>query len=343
MNIWVDIVSPPHALFFNSLLKEFDKEKIHITVRDKAETIGLVNNFGLKGKIVGKDYRNVFKKTINTVFRAYQLHLKVSDFDYTISFENGMSIAVSKFRRKKSILLCDNDLKFIQRTNSFMDIENKIKLMADFIIVPKACYESFCRNVNDKKKIFTYNGFKEDIYIADFKPDLNFKHKIPFEDFIVIRPEALGSLYVIEKQSIVPNLLKKFIKENINVVYLPREKEDFNYSKGLNVFIPDSPLNGLDLCYYSNAILTGSGTMGREAACLGKPAVSFFPGKKLLSVDKELIEKNKMIHSRDPEEIVNYVLSHENRLSKSVNLQRSKNVKMEGVRIIEKIINSNSR
>ena len=60
-------------------------------------------------------------------------------------------------------------------------------------------------------------------------------------------------------------------------------------------------------------------------------------------VDKELIEKNKMIHSRDPEEIVNYVLSHESRLSKSINLQRSKNVKMEGVRIIEKIFNSNSR
>jgi len=40
-----------------------------------------------------------------------------------------------------------------------------------------------------------------------------------------------------------------------------------------------------------------------------KTAVSFFPSKMLLSVDKKLVEDEKIFHSRNPDEIVKYVLS----------------------------------
>jgi len=341
MDIWVDIINPSHALFFNSLLDDFNSDNFFITVRDRAETFGLVKSFGMKGIVIGRDYRDGFNKSLNMIWRTFLLYSKVRAFDYALSFENGMSVAVSKFRGKKSILLCDNDLKFFQKGNFIQDLETKIKSMAEYIIVPKTCYETFKKYVKDKEKIIPYNGFKEDIYIANFDPDPNFKDKIPFKSFVVLRPEALGSFYVDEKQSLVPNLLKLFNRENINVIYLPREKEDFDYAKEFDVYIPINPLNGLDLCYYADVVLTGSGTMAREAACLGKPSVSFFPGKKLLSVDKKLVEEKKMFHSRDPEEITDYVLSNKAKSSGSLDLKRSKNVKKEVKKIIHGIIHEN--
>ena len=45
--------------------------------------------------------------------------------------------------------------------------------------------------------------------------------------------------------------------------------------QNIKIFVPEGPLNGLDVCY-SDAVLTGAGTFAREAAILGTPAISFF-------------------------------------------------------------------
>jgi len=38
MDIWIDIINPSQALFFNSLLKDFHSVNFYITLRDRAET-----------------------------------------------------------------------------------------------------------------------------------------------------------------------------------------------------------------------------------------------------------------------------------------------------------------
>jgi predicted glycosyltransferase len=103
---------------------------------------------------------------------------------------------------------------------------------------------------------------------------------MPFENFITIRPENIFGAYVNSKtKSIVPGLIKKLTQSGFNILYLPRCKEDKKYCESSkNVYIPSMPLLGLDVCYYSQAVLTGAGTFAREAALVGTPAV-FFPGK----------------------------------------------------------------
>lgn len=308
--IWIDLINPSHALFFGALIPELRDHDVSVTLRDRAETVELARSFGINGRVLGTDYRDPIKKTLNMVYRTLDLYANAGPFDCALSFENGMSIFVSKLRRKKSILLCDNDLKFQQMTSGFQDLESRIKMMADYIVVPRACYQNFVRHV-DEERVISYDGYKEDIYIADFTPDPHFFEKIPFDRYVVIRPEALGSFYVKDKQSIVPELLELFRKEQINVIYLPREREDYAYAKGFDeVYIPKNALNGLDLCYYADAVLTGSGTMAREAACMGKRAVSFFPSSVMLSVDKQLMDERRVFHSRNPVEIVDYILSN---------------------------------
>ena len=168
---------------------------------------------------------------------------------------------------------------------------------------------------------------KEDVYISYYVPDNKFNDKIPFVDYVLVRAENIYANYLRNKkvESITPNLLKILTKNEYNVIYLPRYPEDKLYADGLqNIYIPDSPLDGLDLCYFSNGVITGAGTLAREAACLGIPAFSFFAGMKLLAVDKKLITERKVYYSRDPQDLVRELKSTRRTtldLSKSINVR----------------------
>jgi uncharacterized protein len=334
-NIWIDIINPSHALFFNSMLNELSDHNVNITIRDRAETVELCKSFGIDGRVVGADDTHPLKKILFIASRTLSLAVSAPAFDVSMSFENPMSEAISKVRLKPSILFCDNDLKFSQKKNFVQDLESKVKSFADYVIIPQVCFDNFCE-IFDDNKLITYDGCKEDIYIADYKPDPNFLDKVPFENFVIVRPEALASFYVKENKSIVHDLLKAFEKANINVIYLPREKGNISYAEGCKFYKPERALNGLDLCYYADAVLTGSGTLAREAACIGTTSVSFFPSSKLLSVDQQFVDEKKMLHSRDVNEIVDYVLKKSQEPTR--NIERCKSVKKEVVNSIYSIL-----
>ena len=334
--IWIDIINPSNVHYFRSLTPDLSDCEIFVTVRDRAETVKLAKSFWTDGKVVGRDYTGSFKKPANMIIRTLDLAVKAPKFDVAMSFENGMSVSISKIRGKQSILYCDNDLKFDQKKNAVQDLETKIKSLATHIIIPNVCYENF-KKVTDGDKLIQFNGYKEDIYIADYNPDQEFLNRLPFDEFVVVRPEALASFYVKETNSITPELIRLLLDNNINVIYLPREKEDIKYANGVNVFIPKEPLNGLDLCYYANAIVTGSGTFAREAACMGTTSVSFFPSDILLSVDQKLVEEGKIFHSKNSEEIADHIISNYKN-KKELNLERSKKVKKDVVKITNEIL-----
>ncbi len=334
--IWLDIINPSNVPYFKSLTNDLPDCEISVTIRDRAETVSLAKSSWTNGKIVGTDYTGSFKKPANMIIRTLDLAIKAPTFDVAMSFENGMSTLVSKIRGKRSILYCDNDLKFDQKKNAIQDLETKIKSLATNIIVPNVCYENF-KKVVDEDKLISFNGYKEDIYIADYSHDQGFLNKLPFDEFVVVRPEALASFYVKEMKSITPELIKLLLNNNINVIYLPREKEDIKYAEGTNVFVPKEPLNGLDLCYYANAVMTGSGTFAREAACMDTTSVSFFPSNMLLSVDQKLVEEGKILHSKNPEEIIDHVLSNYKK-KKKLDLRRSKKAKNDVVKITRSIL-----
>lgn len=170
--------------------------------------------------------------------------------------------------------------------------------------------EKVKRLIGAKSAILQYHGFKEQVYLADYEPDPDFKNIVPLDDYLLIRPENLKASYVPKNAStLVPELLNRFKEEKI--LYLPRYQEERVYcDKYDNVFMPDNALNGLDACFYSKAVLTGAGTFAREAAMLGVPAVSFFPRDNLLSVDRFLVEHGMMLHTRNIDDIASYIREH---------------------------------
>lgn len=329
MKIWIDITNTPHVNVLLPIIRMLEKEhEIIITARDFSETISILKQKGVKFQSIGKHHgKSRILKVMGMLLRFVSLQLLVPKFDFSLSLGGIYCSAISKFRNKRSIILSDNDI-------SYKGIAYKY---GDHFIFPT--YFDSSKLVSKyrikEEQIYKYNGFKEDIYIADYKTDKNFLNQLPFIDFITIRPENLKASYVPkDSKTIVPELFKVF--NNENVLFLPRYKEERAYAKGYdNIFIPDGPLNGLDVCWHTKAMLTGAGTFAREAALLGTPAVSFFPGKTFLTVDKIMQEKGWEFKSRNVNEIHNYIMNCQKRESQQ---DMSKKVQNKVFKHIENII-----
>ncbi|MCK4333031.1 MAG: DUF354 domain-containing protein, partial [Thermoplasmatales archaeon] len=320
--IWFDFSNTPHVNFLYPIVKMLNENyKIFMSARRFSETTYLIRKrFKLEPLILGKHYgKNKLFKIYGLLYRLIQLSANIPYFDISISCGGFEASLMSTLRRKKSIVFDDNDISPNWLYAPFADFA----FFPAVVPYPKLKKQGFRNN-----RLYQYHGYKEDIYVADYKPSTNFLDNLPFAEFVTIRPENIMANYLNKKAiSIVPDLIKIIQKKGINVLFLPRYNSDRQYVKNFeNVFIPDKPVNGLDVCYYSKAVLTGAGTFAREAACLGTPAISFYSGKKLLSVDKQMIQDGWLFFSRNPQEIAEYLSSA---CRRKPNLSRSKNVQKE--------------
>jgi len=331
MIIWYDITNSPQVHFLlaikNSLGGKYHHDYI-ITTREFAETTYLLrqkkeNNFTIIGTHYGRVKKDKIKGLISRFFAIYK---NVSAYDISISCGSEEAIWNSFLKGRKSIAFGDNDLAKQWTYGRFVN----------YVFFPSAIDKKILikQGINEKK-LYQYNGYKEDIYLADYIPDYGFFDYLPFKNYVLVRPENIEANYIgnIPVHTITPFLLKELSKSGYNILYLPRYKTDKEYAKGIdNVYIPEEPVNGLDACYFADAVLTGAGTFAREAACLGVPSFSFFAGKQLLSVDKALIKEKKMFWSRDVGELIEALKKSEKR---NVDLTHSKNVQEE---VISKLL-----
>jgi hypothetical protein len=88
---------------------------------------------------------------------------------------------------------------------------------------------------------------------------------------------------------------------------------------GGKIIIPDHAVNGLNLIWHSDFVVSGGGTMNREAAALGVPVYSIFRGK-IGAVDRYLSENGRLTLLESIEDIKTKlkIVSRE----KSTNLQK---------------------
>ncbi|GAA0525096.1 hypothetical protein SAMN04488066_102275 [Halorubrum aquaticum] len=309
---WLDLISPSHPFFFAGLLDDMEDVTLRTTVRRKTETVDLAREAGFDFQTMGRDFENVALRTAAVPLRTIQASVQAPTADVSLSARNAMCVLASRARRLPSIHFTDNDITAYIDAPLVERAFCRFRSTATHHVVPSAFRTSeLTRWGADPERIHTYDGYKEDVYVASFEPDETFPERLPFDTFVVLRPEALGAAYVDEGQSLVPHLLEALDATGTNVVYLPRRQGDRAYADPYpedRVYVPDGALDGLQLAWHSDGVLTGSGTMAREAACMGKPAVSFFPGP-LLSVDRSMVEEGMIVHSRDPDEMVSYLES----------------------------------
>ena len=337
---WVDLVSPSHPFLFRGLTEAWSDLRVKTTVRRKTETVSLARETGFDFDVRGRDFDHPTLRKLGIPLRTAQLAARVPTADVSLSSRNAMCVLASKVRGIPSIHFTDNDITAYVDGLRAEELYNWLEARATYTVVPEAFEtDELEKHGADPGSVFTYPGYKEDVYVADFEPDPTFVDRLPFEEYVVVRPEALDAAYVDETESLVPDILDGAVDAGCNVVYLPRGRGDRAYADPFDsdrVHVPTSAYDGLQLTAHARCVLTGSGTMAREAACMGKPAVSFFPNA-LLSVDQSLVEEGRILHSRDPERIADYVAgldADDARLDRS----RSRRVREEVVALTDRLV-----
>ncbi len=334
MRIWIDIKNSHEPLFFKTFIKAMPKNKFYVTCRDYAEIVRLLETYGIQHKVIGSRIGGPIPlRAINFGQRVLRLALDVPTYDILLNHCSVWGIYASRLRHRMNVTFTDNEIDHPLNRWMFRFV--------DHLIVPKSIpKEILVKDHMKEDRILQYDGFKEDIYVADYFPDPQFLASLPFRDYVMVRPEALDALYIgQDAKTIVPELLKEFARENFNILFLPRYGHEENMIPDTaNLVIPQRPLNGLDVCYHSKAVLTGSGTFSREAALMGVPAISFYPGNEMLAVDRDMIERGWVFHSRDPKEIVQYVIEAKRR---EINPDRSIHVQSTVISLLNEILLEN--
>lgn len=309
MKIWYDITNTPQVHFLlavESMLKESGIETASVyTAREFSETAKLLEkrvgngNYVMIGGHYGKSY---IKKSLGLLNRFTQVLKQPFTYDVSISCGSESAIWSAWFKHRPSIAFGDNDQA---RQWTYAPFVSKA-------FFPDAIDSKVLEKQGLKGKLYQYHGYKEDLYLAQYAPNADFIKQLPFNHYVVVRPENVMANYIRDNsvKSITPELLKLLSQQGYNILYLPRYEMDRQFANGiLNLYVPEEPINGLDACYFADAVLTGAGTFAREAACLGVPSFSFFAGKERLAVDKQMIANGQMYFSRDANDLMRHLHS----------------------------------
>ncbi len=301
MRIWIDLGNSPHVPFFSALSKEFERRghKILWTARDYAQTVELALKAKLDPVVVGgHGGKSVLMKGFKFGSRSFQLlnWTRGKNIDLVVSHNSHEPLLVSRAARIRSVNLMDyehhpaNHLSF---------------RLANRVIVPKSFPDEFLKKFGAYNKTRKFDGIKEDVYLPDFIPDKSFENELAAlgittnHILIVVRPHANEALYHRRfSNDTLSVMLEEFLSDDrVRILLLPRTKKQGENISGIhqskNLIIPEKILDGANLIHSADLVVSGGGTMNREAAALGVPAATIFAGK-MAAVDEYLVKENRL-------------------------------------------------
>ena len=297
--IWIDLDNSPHVPFFIPLIKELKQRDylVTLTARDCFQVCGLAELFGLQYKRIGRHYgKNKILKVVGTIIRSIQLLPVALRERPAIALSHGSrsQLITAKMLRIPVVMIFDYE--FTQGLGF---------IAPDWVIGPEVIpnKEKRC----SKSQFLRYPGIKEDVYTPFFKPDTNILRELGVgrQDVLVtIRPPATEAHYHNPESEKLFVAVVEFIaqKPDVKIVILPRnEIKQTMWIKKIwaelletgKIIIPDHVVNGLNLIWHSDFVVSGGGTMNREAAALGVPVYSIFRGK-IGAVDQYLSDNGRL-------------------------------------------------
>src|SRR5215203_3827396 len=300
MRLWIDFANSPHVPFFRALANRFlaQGHEIETTAREFAETVPLAQAAGFATNVVGvHGGRALSAKTGTLLNRSWSLAAwaRTRRFDLAISHNSYSQILAARALRIKTVTLMDYE---------YQPANHLAFRLSSRIIVPASFPAARLRRYGARAaKVRRYHGTKEDVYLADFRPDPTFAARLyefgvkPDNVLVLMRPPAHDALYHRFRNTLFDEALEMLLaNENVQVVLLPRNKTQraaYSAQRNDRLVIPATPLDGANLIAASDLVISAGGTINREAAALGVPAASIYAGH-WAAVDEELVKEGKL-------------------------------------------------
>lgn len=296
--VWIDIDNSPHVPLYIPIIEELEKYGIDLvlTARNMYQVCDLLDYFGLRCKVIGGHWgRNAFLRVLNNCVRAIQLMPTILQTrpDLAISHGSRAQLLASKLFGIPSIMM--------------HDYEHNIKtgfIEAEWILMPDVIPDGAMTKKSEC--VMRYPGLKEDVYIPRFHPDPSVLTQLGIsrDDLVVtVRPPAIDAHYHTHESDTLFSETMRLLSSQpkVRAVTLPRNEHQKRQlleewgdliASGCMV-IPSSPVDGLNLMWFSDLVVSGGGTMNREAAALGVPVYSIFRGK-IGAVDRYLAQEGRL-------------------------------------------------
>jgi len=304
--IWIDLDNSPHVPFFVPIIGALKRRgyEVVLTSRDNAQVIDLLKSKGLNCKAYGRHYgKNKFFKILGLGGRALQLAPAVIRERPVLALSHGSrsQIILSSLLKIPSLVIVDYE-------HTKMNMGG---IGPKWLMMPEVVAAGL--KTNDDGRVLKYPGIKEDVYVPQFQPQPGLREEFGVTQnqiMVTIRPPASDAHYHNPASDEMFRRTVEFLSrvENVRMIVLPRHKSQEeevrkNWASLFNsgrMRIPDRVVDGLNLIWFSDLVISGGGTMNREAAALGVPVYSIFLGKSG-AVDRYLSSTGRLTCLENPE------------------------------------------
>jgi predicted glycosyltransferase len=296
--IWIDIDNSPHVPFFLPIIEELKNRgaEVVLTARDIYQVCELLEFFKLPCKVIGGHYgKNKVLKVLGNCMRAAQLIPTAAARRPTVALSHGSRAQILACKALGIPTIMMHDYEHSTKTG-FVE--------PDWTFMPNVIPDGVMSKQSGRT--LKYPGLKEDVYVPRFRPDesvLDVLGISPNSLLVTLRPPATEAHYHNpEAEELFAETLRLLAETpNTRAVALPRNgKQGAELRKQWadliargSLIIPETPVDGLNLIWFSDLVVSGGGTMNREAAALGVPVYSVFRGK-IGAVDKYLAENGRL-------------------------------------------------
>jgi len=304
--IWVDLDNSPHVLFFRPIIEELRKRNydVLVTARDAYQVRELLEFYGVSAKLIGRHYgKHKVWKAMGTCWRALAVTASVrkEKIDLAVTHGSRACILACALLRVPDVMLFDYE--FAAKIPGI----KPTWLMAPGVIANhQAAHDA---------NLVEYPGIKEDVYLSRFRPDYGLRQRLGIADddlLVMVRPPAIEAHYHNpESEALLTAAINRFASNpGTKILLLPRNKRQEAELRSAwteaialrQILIPDHVEDGLNLIWNSDLVISGGGTMNREAAALGVPVYSIFRGR-IGAVDSYLANQGRLVLLESVEDV----------------------------------------
>jgi predicted glycosyltransferase len=333
MLVWLDILTPKQLLLLNEIGKHLEKKGYQVlyTTRQYREVDDLVKLQGVKAVVVGEYGGGSLEGKL-----AASAH-RIEELSHIIgSAKPALSLAFASPDAARVAFGLGIPHYTLNDSPHSIPVARLTIPLAEKLFAPAVIPKKTWIGLGAKREqIIQYNGLDPVAWLRHHKPNPAILNELGLDSsrpIVVFRAEEAFAAYLIGKvtaQSVTVPIMNDLIRSHANeaqIVVLARYPEQVSAIRSAlpkEAIVPSKAVDGASLLSFTSLFVGAGGTMTAEAALLGVPAISCYPGEPTI-VEKYLVRERLIQRICEPKRAAKRVRQILGDLSKELTCQRER-------------------